>query len=286
MGLVNGRCILRPVAVNIGALVDVLPHLFLARRLLYPLDDLRRIWANNGAQALSAAFSVPHVGKILPLEHPGVLEHPQALHVCWRQLRRRAALQAGDLRFNLRPGHQIFPPQLRQLAPAQPRPLAELNQLVVVGLGKVPVAHPVTAAPLDILPVPLWGLEVVFIVGRNAVQLAHGLGLQLYRPGGKPLVGPGLQPLVDVLPGAFQRGTFRVMLLDVLDKILGVLPVALVGVERENLLLIRACGHGRPLALPEGLHPHQLVICLLMEVFIVRLIPAPHRYLHSFVSLI
>ena len=137
-----------------------------------------------------------------------------------------------------------------------------------------------------ILPVPLWGLEVVFIVGRNAVQLAHGLGLQLYRPGGKPLVGPGLQPLVDVLPGAFQRGTFRVMLLDVLDKILGVLPVALVGVERENLLLIRACGHGRPLALPEGLHPHQLVICLLMEVFIVRLIPAPHRYLHSFVSLI
>ena len=272
--------------MNIGALVDVLPHLFLARRLLYPLDDLRRIWADNGAQTLPAAFSVPHVGKILPLEHPGVLEHPQALHICWRQLRRRATLQAGDLRFNLRPGHQIFPPQLRQLSPAQPRPLAELNQLVVVGLGKVPVAHPVAAAPLDILPVPPRGLKVVFIVGGNAVQLAHGLGLQLYRPGGKPLVGPGLQPLVDVLPGAFQCGTFRVMLLDVLDKILGVLPIALVGVEGENLLLIRPGSYRRPLTLTEGLHPHQLIIGLLMEVFIVRLIPAAHRYLHSSALLI
>ena len=49
MGLIHGRGILRPIAVNVGALVDVLPHLFLVWCVLHPLYDLRRIRADNGA---------------------------------------------------------------------------------------------------------------------------------------------------------------------------------------------------------------------------------------------
>ena len=65
MGLINGRGILGPVAVNIGALVDVLPHLFLAGCILYPLYDLRCIWADDGAQALPAALSIADRGEVI-----------------------------------------------------------------------------------------------------------------------------------------------------------------------------------------------------------------------------
>ena len=81
------------------------------------------------------------------------------------------------------------------------------------------VPHTDAAAPFDVLPVPFGRLEVVFIIGRNAVQLAHGLGLQLDRPGGKALVSPGLHPLIDILLCAFQRGTVRVVRLNIFDKI-------------------------------------------------------------------
>ena len=54
------------------------------------------------------------------------------------------------------------------------------------------IPHAVPAAPLDVLPVSLGRLEVVFIVRRNAVELTQGFCLQLDRPGGKPLVSPGL----------------------------------------------------------------------------------------------
>ena len=72
--------------------------------------------------------------KVVPLEQPGVLEHFKPLCVNWRQLRCRSALQLGNLRLDLLPGDQVFPSQLSQLRPAQARSLAELDQLVIIGL--------------------------------------------------------------------------------------------------------------------------------------------------------
>ena len=91
--------------MNIGAFMDVLPHLFLWRRAADPLYDLLCTLAYNGTQAHPAALSISHEGKILPLKQPGVLEHGKPFPVRWRSPFLRDGLQAGDLRLDLRPGH-------------------------------------------------------------------------------------------------------------------------------------------------------------------------------------
>lgn len=267
MGLVDGRGVLCPVSMNVGALMDVLPHLFLRLRVSDPLHDLLRILADDGAQALPAALPVPHIGKILPLEQPGVLEHCKPFFSRRRPTVLRNGLQAGDLRLDLRPGHQILSPQILQLTPAKPRPTAKFNQLVIIGFGEMPVTDPVPTAPLNVLPVSLWWLKIIFVVRLDAVELAEGLCLQLYRPGGKSLVGPGLEPFIDELPCAFQRGTSRMRFFDVLNEILCVLPIALVGVIREDLVSVRPISRCRLFTLPKGLHTRQAVIGLLVQVF-------------------
>ena len=147
------------------------------------------------------------------------------------------------------------------------------------------VAHPVPAAPFDFSPVPLWGLEIVLVIRLDAVELAQGLGLHLDRPGRQPPVTLRLQPLVDVLLCFFQRSTFRVVFPDVLDKVFRMLPVGLIGVEGENLILIRPSGHCFLFALAKRLHRCQAVIGLLVKIFRVRLILSSHwvRLLHSLI---
>ena len=68
-----------------------------------------------------------------------------------RQLRRRELLQLGDLRLNLRPGHEILPSKLLQFLPSQPCPLAKLDQAVIIRLGEVLVPYPERRGPFDIL---------------------------------------------------------------------------------------------------------------------------------------
>mgnify|MGYP007025235997 CR=1 FL=1 len=41
------------------------------------------------------------------------------------------------------------------------RPPAKLNQLVIVRLGEVTIPHPVAAAPLNVLAVPLGRLKII-----------------------------------------------------------------------------------------------------------------------------
>ena len=60
-----------------------------------------------------------------PLERPSILEHLQAL--CVTRHRSLDVLQPENLRLDLRPAHQAFPPQLLQLASVQAGPAAELN---------------------------------------------------------------------------------------------------------------------------------------------------------------
>ena len=140
----------------------------------------------------------------------------------------------------------------------------------------MPIPHPIPAAPFDVLPVPLGRLEIVFVIRRDPVQLPHGLGLQLHRPGGQALVYSDLQPLIDILPGAFQRGTLWVLLLDVLDKILCVLPIALVGVKGVNFILLLPMSRSLFLALAKGLHSRETVIGLLVKILGIRFISSSH----------
>ena len=281
MALIDGRGILGPVAVNIGTLVDVLPHLFLCRRVPDTFHDLLHVRADDGAYSLPAALSVADVGKVVLPEHERVLEHSQASLSVRRQLRRRELLQLRDLRLDLRPGHEILPSKLLQLLPSQPCPLAELDQAVIIGLGEVLVPYPDAAAPFDILSLLLGGLKEVLVIRCNPVQLSNGRPLHSYRPGRKSPIHTVLQPLAHILPCLFQRGTFRVVLFDVLDKVFCVLPVAFVGIEGKYLISVGSLRLGRPPALPEGLHTVQPFIGLLMEILGVRLVAPAHGTLLS-----
>ena len=49
VALLDGRGIVRPIGVNVGALMNELPDLFFCRGLPDPLDDLLRILADDGA---------------------------------------------------------------------------------------------------------------------------------------------------------------------------------------------------------------------------------------------
>ena len=63
MSLVDGRGILRPVAVDIGAGVDVLPDLFLCRCVRDPLRDLIRVLADDWTETLPSALAVANMDK-------------------------------------------------------------------------------------------------------------------------------------------------------------------------------------------------------------------------------
>ena len=130
----------------------------------------------------------------------------------------------------------------------------------------MPVAHPIPAAPLNVLPIPFGGLEIILVIRLDAVEFAEGLRLKLNSPGRQATINLRLKPFIGVLFCAFQRGTLRIVLPDVLDKIFCVLPICLVSADRENLISVRPIGYRRLFALPKGLHSCQAFICLLMEV--------------------
>lgn len=66
------------------------------------------------------------------------------------------------------------------------------------------------------------------------------------------------------------------LLLDVLDKIFGMFPVALIGVERKYFIFLCAIGYRLFFALAKGLHPGQPVIGLLVQILEVRFISTSH----------
>lgn len=75
MGSIDGSRILGSIPMDVGALVNVLPYLFLWRCIFNPFHNLRRILACNGAQTRSAALPVPHKGKST---YPGTGGRPGA----------------------------------------------------------------------------------------------------------------------------------------------------------------------------------------------------------------
>lgn len=66
------------------------------------------------------------------------------------------------------------------------------------------------------------------------------------------------------------------VILDVLDKILRMLPVVLIGVEGKYLVLRCTIGYRLFFALAKGLHPGKPVIGLLVQILEVRFISTPH----------
>lgn len=115
MSFVDGNCIIRAVTVNVRALVNELPDLFIGRRVLHPFDDLRLIFPYNGAHALPTAFPVPHMDEILTFKHSRVLQHLKPLRVTRHPLLLWDLFQRRDLRFDLFPCHQIRSLQICQL---------------------------------------------------------------------------------------------------------------------------------------------------------------------------
>ena len=243
-----------------------MPDLFLCRRLLHPLDDLRLVLPDNGAHAFPAAFSVPNMGKILGIKQPGVLQHIKPLVVRLRPFPFYHSLQTPDLRLDLLLRHQILPPQLLELTAAQSGSPAELDQLVVVGLRKVLVADAITATPFDLRPLPLRGLEIILVIRLDAKQLSKRLRLGLNRPCRQTLVDTILKPFIGVIPCLFQCRTLRMCFFEILQKVFCVLPVGLICVERENFIVRRSVGNRFLLALPKRLHRGQAIIRLLMKI--------------------
>ena len=107
--------------------------------------------------------------KPLLWEQTCVLEHFKALCDTRCSLLLRDFLQFGDLRLNLRPGHQILPPQLLQLLSPQAGSSAKFYQFIIVRLGEMLVPHPVSPAPFNVLTVSLWRLKVILVIRRNPV---------------------------------------------------------------------------------------------------------------------
>ena len=149
MSFVDGNCIIRAVTVNVRALVNELPNLFIGRRVLHPVNDLRLILPYNGAYTLPAAFSVPHMDEILTVKHSRVLQHLKPLRVARRSLLLWNFLKCRDLRFDLFPCHQIRSLQICQLTAPQSGSPAEFYQLIVVSFREVPIPLGVSPAPFD-----------------------------------------------------------------------------------------------------------------------------------------
>ena len=205
-----------------------------------------------------------------------VPQHFQPLCDARRALLLRNLLQLRGIRRDLLTAHEVLSAKLSQLAAAQPRPAAELDQLVVVRLRKVFVAHAVAAAALDVLPIPLGRLEIVLVVRLDPVKLADRLRLQLHRPRGKLLIRSALKPFVDILFRAFERRTLRMLLLDIAKEIFDVLPIAFICIYREDLILFHAFGHGFLFALAEGQHLGQPIIGLLVQILVIGFVLPPH----------
>ena len=255
--------------MNVSALVDELPDLFLCRRLLHSLDDLRHVLPDDRAHAFPAAFPIPNMGKILGIKHSGILQHIKMHVVRLRSFPLCYSLQSPNLRLDLLLCCQILPAQFLQLAAAQPGPPAELDQLVVVGLGKVLVADAIPAAPFDLRPLPLWGLEIILVVRLNAKQLTECLRLCLNRPCRQTLIDANLKPFIGVLFRLFQRRTLWMCFFEILQKIFCMLPVGLIGIEGENFIIRCTVDNCFLFALPKRLHRGQAVIRLLVEVLCV-----------------
>ena len=135
MSLVDGRGILRPVAVDIGAGVDVLPDLFLCRCVRDPLHDLIRVLADDRTETLPSALAVANMDKGLRLRKqlrvPEDLKTPRDAR---RLLRLGDLLQLGKLCFDLLLGNQILSPQLLQFSSPQAGPSAKFYQFIIVRL--------------------------------------------------------------------------------------------------------------------------------------------------------
>ena len=135
--------------MNIRALVNELPDLFIGRRVLHPFDDLCLIFPYNGAYALPTAFPVPHMDEILTFKHSRVLQHLKPLRVTLCPLLLWNLFQRRDLRFDLFPCHQIRSLQICQLTAPQPGSPAEFYQLIVVSFREMPIPLGVSPAPFD-----------------------------------------------------------------------------------------------------------------------------------------
>ena len=124
MSTVDLRGVIATVAMDIGHGGDMLPHFFVCRRVLDPAHDLIGMLSDDGADPFPTSFAFD-IEEIFTFQRQGVLQDTHPFFIGRRPL---------QLLLDLRPGHQIVALQLFQLEPAQTSSLAELDQLVIIGL--------------------------------------------------------------------------------------------------------------------------------------------------------
>lgn len=227
---------------------------------------------DDRAYPFPAAFSVADVDIILAVKQAGILQNTKPLFFCGCSFLYRHGFKCSDFPLDFFFRDKVAALEHPKLAAAQPGAFTKFNQFIVVRNREMFIPHTVSPAALDVLPVSLRRIKVVFIIRAYAVQLAKRFGFQLHRPRGQPLFGAHLQPLVYVLFRTFQRRTFRVLFFDIRKEIFCVFPVRLIGIERKYLLPVRTVFHCLFFALAKGLHPGQAVIRLLVQVFIIFLV--------------
>ena len=127
--------LLTPDAVDVSALVDVLPDLFLCRCVRDPLRDLIRVLADDRTETLPSALAVANMDKGLRLRKQlRVPEYFEAARNARRLLLLGDLLQFSKLCFDLLLGNQILSPQLLQFSSPQAGPAAKFYQFIIVRL--------------------------------------------------------------------------------------------------------------------------------------------------------
>src|SRR5699024_1094887 len=77
MGLIDRRCVIPPICMDVSICIYMLPYFFLSSSILHPLQDLANVFPDDRTNTLSSSFAISDVNKILAVKHPGITQHSQ-----------------------------------------------------------------------------------------------------------------------------------------------------------------------------------------------------------------
>ena len=134
------------------------------------------------------------------------------------------------------------------------------------------ISNCIPPASGDVFPVPFRRLIIIFIIGTYAVILPQRFRLEVHCRRRHSLCLTLLQPFIHIFFCTFHRSAFRIFLLNILDEIFYMFPIAFVGIKRKNFFFIRSVFNRLFFTFSKRLHTCQFLIRLLMKSLGVRFI--------------